>query len=78
MAKRDRPTSSISRLSPEPSGPTPAGVPAIKPREVSPAAAKGAKASKPAPEDAKTEETPETAESSGAQVVSLDSFRKKT
>ena len=57
---------------------TPAGVPAIKPREVSPAAAKGVKATKAAPEDAKTEETPETAESGGAQVVSLDSFRKKT
>ncbi|MET3891467.1 hypothetical protein ABIE41_002543 [Bosea sp. OAE506] len=57
---------------------TPAGVPAIKPREPATAAGKGAKAAKPAPEDAKTEETPEAAESGGAQVVSLDSFRKKT
>ncbi len=49
-----------------------------EPSEAPPAPLAGVKATKAAPEDAKTEETPETAESGGAQVVSLDSFRKKT
>ena len=66
---------------------TPAGVPAIKPRvdrEPAPAGAKAGKAAKTSAEDgtAQTDTGQDVAadsgESGGAQVVSLDSFRKKT
>lgn len=61
---------------------TPAGVPAIKGKasDGGPAGKGGAKAAKSRPDEAAPDEADAAAgdESGGAQVVSLDSFRKKT
>ncbi|KRE00310.1 Stringent starvation protein B [Bosea sp. Root381] len=59
---------------------TPGGVPAVRGKAADrDAAAKGAKTAKTSPDEATDAADPEAdGESGGAQVVSLDSFRKKT